>query len=224
MKTNYMMTAEDVATELGISKGHAYKLIRQLNEELENSGFIVVAGKVPRAFWEKKKQKRGFKTKKEALEWESNYKLSANTNMDMTDKIKETEVLEKHIIGENGISYTLGEDGLYYPDLRLPEGTHYEIGRYGRMRAEYLKEYRRPLYLEFLLSGKLNEYLHHTDEECYQMMELLVEQMKEKQGVTEKLKSENQMQWETAPFFTKSMVHYFSNHCSNRSDWRNRWK
>ena len=54
MKTNYMMTAEDVATELGISKGHAYKLIRQLNEELENSGFIVVAGKVPRAFWEKK--------------------------------------------------------------------------------------------------------------------------------------------------------------------------
>ena len=54
MKTNYMMTAEDVATELGISKGHAYKLIRQLNEKLENSGFIVVAGKVPRAFWEKK--------------------------------------------------------------------------------------------------------------------------------------------------------------------------
>ena len=35
--------------------------------------------------------------------------------MDMTDKIKETEVLRKHIIGENGISYTLGEDGLYYP-------------------------------------------------------------------------------------------------------------
>ena len=54
MKTNYMMTAEDVATELGISKGHAYKLIRQLNEELENSGFIVVAGKVPVAFWEQK--------------------------------------------------------------------------------------------------------------------------------------------------------------------------
>ena len=57
----------------------------------------------------------------------------------MTDKIKKTEVLEKHIVGENEISYTLGEDGLYYPDLRLPEGTHYEIGRYGRMRAEYLK-------------------------------------------------------------------------------------
>ena len=93
----------------------------------------------------------------------------------MTDKIKETEVLRKHIIGENGISYTLGEDGLYYPDIRLPEGTHYEIGRYGQMRAEYLKEYHRALYLELLLDGNLNEYLHQTDEECYQMMERLVE-------------------------------------------------
>ena len=115
--------------------------------------------------------------------------------MDMTDKIKKTEVLEKHIVGENEISYTLGEDGLYYPDLWLPEGTHYEIGRYGRMRAEYLKEHHRALYLELLLSGEFNEYLHQTDEECYQMMERVVERMKVKQGVTEQLKLENQMQW-----------------------------
>lgn len=54
MKSNYMMDAEDLANELGISKGHAYKVIRRLNEELEKSGFIIVAGKVPRAFWEKK--------------------------------------------------------------------------------------------------------------------------------------------------------------------------
>lgn len=54
MKTNYLMSAEDVANELGVSKGHAYKVIRQLNEELEKSGFIVVTGKTPRAFWEKK--------------------------------------------------------------------------------------------------------------------------------------------------------------------------
>lgn len=51
--------------------------------------------------------------------------------------------MEKHIIGENGIGYTLGADGLYYPDLELPEGTHYEIGKYGRMRWEYLKNHRR---------------------------------------------------------------------------------
>jgi len=49
-----MMTADDVAKELGISKGHAYKLIRQLNGELEQAGYIIVSGKVPRAFWDKK--------------------------------------------------------------------------------------------------------------------------------------------------------------------------
>ena len=38
--------------------------------------------------------------------------------------------MEKHIMGENGISYTLGEDGLYYPDLYLPEETEYPIGKY----------------------------------------------------------------------------------------------
>lgn len=53
------------------------------------------------------------------------------------------QIMEKHIIGENGIGYTLGADGLYYSDLELSEGTHYEIGRYGRMRWEYLKTHRR---------------------------------------------------------------------------------
>lgn len=54
MKTNYMMNANDVANEIGVSKAHAYKLIRQLNEELEASGYLTVYGKMPRAFWEKK--------------------------------------------------------------------------------------------------------------------------------------------------------------------------
>lgn len=42
---------------------------------------------------------------------------------------KEEDHMRKHIIGENGISYTLGKDGMYYPDLKLPEGTNYQIGR-----------------------------------------------------------------------------------------------
>lgn len=54
IKTNYMMTAEEVAGELGISKGHAYKIVRTLNQKLQERGFIVVAGKVPRAFWKTK--------------------------------------------------------------------------------------------------------------------------------------------------------------------------
>ena len=103
--------------------------------------------------------------------------------------------MEKHIMGENGISYTLGEDGLYYPDLYLPEGSEYPIGKYGMLRKLYLQEHRKGLYLELVLAGKLNEHLHQTDEECNQMMDRLVEQMKEKQGVTEELKMQDQMEW-----------------------------
>ncbi len=55
MKTNnYMMHAEDISEELGISKGYAYKIIKELNQELKAAGFIVVSGRVPRAFWETK--------------------------------------------------------------------------------------------------------------------------------------------------------------------------
>ena len=70
--------------------------------------------------------------------------------------------MEKYIMGENGISYTLGEDGLYYPDLYLPEETEYPIGKYGMLRKSYLKEHRKGLYLELVLSGKLNEHLHQV--------------------------------------------------------------
>ncbi len=102
--------------------------------------------------------------------------------------------LEKVIV-ENGITYVLGEDDIYYPDLQLPRGTNYNIGKYGHMRCEYLKEFRHRYYMELLLEGKLNEYLYEVDEECYEMLDRLVEQMKVKQGVTEQLKAKNQMLW-----------------------------
>ena len=57
----------------------------------------------------------------------------------------------KNIIGENRIGYTLGEDKLYYLDLKSPEETHYEIGKYGIMRLEYLKNHRRGKYIKLLL-------------------------------------------------------------------------
>ena len=101
----------------------------------------------------------------------------------------------KKVIVENGITYVLGEDDIYYPDLQLPRGTNYNIGKFGHMRCEYLKEFRHRYYMELLLEGKLNEYLHEIDEGCYEMMDRLVEQMKVKQGVTEQLKAENQMLW-----------------------------
>lgn len=93
--------------------------------------------------------------------------------------------MKKYIVGENGISYTLGGDGLYYPDLKLPEETDYPIGTYGRMRSRYLQEYREVEYIRLFLNGGLNEHLHSVDVECEQRMEVLIKQMMKGWGVTE---------------------------------------
>jgi len=76
-----------------------------------------------------------------------------------------------------------------------PEETEYLIGKYGMLRKSYLQEHRKGLYLELVLAGKLNEHLHQVEEECNRMMDRLVEQMKERQGVTEELKMQDQMAW-----------------------------
>lgn len=99
------------------------------------------------------------------------------------------------VIEENGMVYRLAENGCYYPDVRLPEGTHYNIGKYGLMRWEYLLTNRRREYIRLLLDGRLNEYLYEVDEECHARVELLVEQMKAGAGITEELKAANQMKW-----------------------------
>lgn len=99
------------------------------------------------------------------------------------------------VIVENGIVYHLGEDDLYYPDLRLPEGTHYNIGKYGLMWWEYLRTNRREKYLRLLLDGKLNEHLHEIDEECHARVDLLIERMKVGAGITEELKATEPIEW-----------------------------
>ena len=99
------------------------------------------------------------------------------------------------VIVENAIVYHLGEDDLYYPDLRLPEGTHYNIGKYGLMRWEYLRTNRREKYLRLLLDGKLNEHVHEIDEECHARVDLLIERMKVGAGITEELKATEPIEW-----------------------------
>ena len=99
------------------------------------------------------------------------------------------------VIVENGIVYHLGEHDLYYPDLGMSEETHYNIGKYGIMRWEYLKANHREKYFRLLLDGKLNEHLHEIDEECHVRVELLVKQMKAGAGITEDLKAMEPMEW-----------------------------
>ena len=113
----------------------------------------------------------------------------------MSEAMKNKEVLEQNIVGENGIHYTLGADGMYYPELELSEGIHYDIGKYGIMRMEYLAKYRRQEYVKLMMNGKLNEYLYEVDLECHAQVEKLVEQMKAGAGITEELKKTDQMKW-----------------------------
>lgn len=102
--------------------------------------------------------------------------------------------MKKQIYDEkNGMSYTLHGD-YYLPDLVLREEEPI-YGKYGMLRKQFLKEHRSARYQYLLLIGKLNEHLNQTDQEAREQVETLMEQMTEKQGVTEELKAQDQMEW-----------------------------
>ena len=101
--------------------------------------------------------------------------------------------MKKQIYDEkNGMSYTLHGD-YYLPDLVLREEEPI-YGKYGMLRKQFLKEYRSARYQYMLLTGKLNEHLNQIDQEVREQVETLMEQMTEKQGVTEELKAQDQME------------------------------
>ena len=94
---------------------------------------------------------------------------------------------------KNGMSYTLHGD-YYLPDLVLNEEEP-TYGKYGMLRKQFLKEHRSARYQYMLLTGKLNEHLNLIDQEVRKQVETLMEQMAEKQSVTEELKVQDQMKW-----------------------------
>ena len=101
--------------------------------------------------------------------------------------------MKKQIYHEkNGMGYTLHGD-YYLPDLVLREEEP-TYGKYGMLRKQFLKEHRSAGYQYLLLTGKLNKHLNQTDQEAREQVETLMEQMTEKQGVTEELKSQDQME------------------------------
>lgn len=73
-----------------------------------------------------------------------------------------------------------------------PEG---ELRKFGLMRKSYLKNYRRGIYSELLLSGELKKHLLMIQEQAEEMFDLLVKQMAKQEGVTEQLKAQDQMIW-----------------------------
>ena len=102
--------------------------------------------------------------------------------------------MEKVIYDEkNGLWYELQGD-YYIPCLKLLEEQQ-PIGIWGQRHLRYIKENRKVLYLNLLTSGKLNGYLADLDKQAEEMFSQLLKQMAEREGVTEKLKADNQMEW-----------------------------
>ena len=99
----------------------------------------------------------------------------------------------KERITENGIDYILVGD-YYIPDLKLPEENR-PIGRYGRLHREYLKQEHPARYSSLILTGKLWTYLADLNEQAEKRRDLIIEQMKAAEGVTEELKARNQLEW-----------------------------
>ena len=102
--------------------------------------------------------------------------------------------MEKTIFEQMGGNYTLQGD-YYLPNLALPAEENKPIGIWGQRHKRYLQEHKRATYTTPLISDKLNSYLADINEQAEDMFLRLVEQMAEREGVTEQLKVENQMEW-----------------------------
>ena len=103
--------------------------------------------------------------------------------------------MEKYIYNEqNGLWYELQGD-YYIPCLTILKEEQQPIGMWGRRHLRYIREYRKGLYDSLLLSGKLNGYLAELNEQAANMFFRLVNELAEKEGITETLKAENQMLW-----------------------------
>lgn len=104
--------------------------------------------------------------------------------------------MDKYIYDEsNGLWYELQGD-YYIPCLVLPtEKGNKPIGLWGQRYKRYLQEYKRAVYTTLLTSRKLNSYLADIDKQATDMMFRLVEQMADKEGVTEQLKAKSPMLW-----------------------------
>ena len=99
----------------------------------------------------------------------------------------------KERITENVIDYVLVGD-YYIPDLKLPEENR-PIGRWGRMHRDYIKEHKPFLYDDLVLTCQLWTYLADINEQAQSRLELIIEQMKKAESVTEELKRDNQWEW-----------------------------
>ena len=103
--------------------------------------------------------------------------------------------MKQHFTDERtGISYTLQGD-YYLPDLALPAEEQVNVGIWGQRHLQFIKAHRRGFYTTLLTKCELNRHLANVNKQAEDMFFRLVKQMAELEGVTEQLKSDNQMEW-----------------------------
>lgn len=107
----------------------------------------------------------------------------------------ENKELPKNYIDEKtGIEYSLVGD-YYIPNLVLPDRKNVKLGKYGRMRARYLKENKKAEYTIMLIEDTFQDHLIEIDRVANERYDLLMKQFAKKENITENLKVTNQMEW-----------------------------
>ena len=101
----------------------------------------------------------------------------------------------KSLYEELGGTYTLGDDGMLYPNLVIGDIDPRPIGKWGRMHMKYLEAEHPGLYERLILSGALYRHLADANKRAERMLERLIEQMAAQEGVTESLKKTQPLEW-----------------------------
>ena len=105
------------------------------------------------------------------------------------------ELKQSYIDKRTGIEYNL-VNGYYIPNIVLPKPRRTgNVGKYGRMRARYLRENKKAEYSIMLINNELISHLLDIDDICRERIDMLVKQMSEKENVNEELKANNQIKW-----------------------------
>ena len=104
-------------------------------------------------------------------------------------------VKDRFVDEKSGIKY-IKQGDYYLPNLVLaPENTNYTIGKYGRIKLNYLKNNKKAEYTILFMNGKLNRYLHEIDIACEDRIQTIISQLVKQENVTEELKATNQREW-----------------------------
>ena len=87
------------------------------------------------------------------------------------------------------------ENGHLIPNIALPEQTAYQIGKYGRMHLDYIKQHRRGRYTTLMTESKLNARLHEIDLEANEMLKTIIPRLAAERGINEDLKARDMIRW-----------------------------